>query len=109
MIWSWALEAHRKSTHVLAEGCLLETISVSLFLIEVSVGTGPWSDPIRVISFIDLLIDVDVQSVLLRPAENTISCIEVFLSCQRPAGYGSRIRPELIVILRSRPFSLLSR
>ena len=56
-----------------------------------------------------MLIDVDMQSILLCPAENTFSNIEVFLSCQRPACYGSRIRFELIVILWSRPFCLLSR
>ena len=92
VIWSWALEAHRKSTRILTESRLLESISGSYFLIEVSVGTGPWSDPIRVISFIDLLIDVDMQSILLCPTENTFSNIEVFLSCQRPTCNGSRIR-----------------
>ena len=109
MIWSWALEARRKSTRILTESRLLETISGSYFLIEVSVGKGPWSDPVWVISFIDLLIDVDMQSILLCPAENTFSDIEVFLSCQRPASNGNRIRFELIIILWSRPFCLLSR
>ena len=73
-----------------------------------SVGTGPWSDPIRVISFIDLFIDVDMQSVLLSSSEDSFRRIVVFLSCQRPGCNGSRIRLDVIVILRSRPKGFLS-
>ena len=109
MIWSWTLKARRKITLLLAESSLLEAISGSDFLIEVCVGTGPWSDPIRVISFKDLFIDVDMQSILFGPTENIIGYVVVLLSCQRPAGYGIRIRLELVIILRSWPFSLLSR
>ena len=86
MVRSGASEAHRKITHLLAKGGLFEAISGSFFLIEVGVGTGPWSDPVRVISFIDLFIDVDMKGVLLRPAENIIRHVVVFLSCERPSG-----------------------
>ena len=86
MVRSGASEAHCKITHLLAKGGLFEAIGLSYFLIEVGVCTGPWSDPVRVISFIDLFINVDMQGVLLRPAENIIRNVVVFLSCERPPG-----------------------
>ena len=76
-------------------------------MVEVGVGTGPWSYPVRVISFVDLFIDVDVQGVLLCPTKDSLRRVVVFLSCEWPASNGSRIRLKLIVILRSWSFGLL--
>ena len=83
MVWSGTLQARRKITLLLPESCLLEAIGRSV-LVLVGVGTGPWPNPVRVISLIDLLVDADVQGVLFRPAEDLIRRVVVFLGCEWP-------------------------
>ena len=83
MVRSGTLEARRKITLLLPEGRLLEAVGRSV-LVEVGIGTGPWPNPVRVISLVDLLVDADVQGVLLRPAEDLIRRGVVLLSCEGP-------------------------